>query len=108
MEKESLLFLKGLLKEIIVTEKSIKCMMQNEKAMKSGVKANMLVFSRRNHGTNNNYVLFIIRTNKMFPIEATDPNHIECFRSTSIQHLFSSPSFLNQLNAYSILSISVK
>lgn len=67
-------------------------MMQNKKAMKSGVKANTLVFTRRNHGTNNNYVLFIIRTNKMFPIEATDPNNIECFRSASIQHLFSSSS----------------
>lgn len=31
MKKEAVLFLKGLLKEIIVTEKSIKCMMQNKK-----------------------------------------------------------------------------
>lgn len=29
--REAVLFLKGLLKKIIVTEKSIKCMMQNKK-----------------------------------------------------------------------------
>lgn len=73
MEKESLLFLKGLLKEIIVTEKSIKCMMQNEKAMKSGVKANMLVFSRRNHGTNNNYVLFITSIDTLYLVSFSHP-----------------------------------
>lgn len=57
--------------------------------MKSGVKAGTIVFNRRNHGTNNNYVLFIIKTNKMFPIEATDPNNLECLRIIiSIQSLF--------------------
>lgn len=44
----------------------------------------------------------------MFPIEATDPNNVECFRITSTQGLFASPFFLNELKAYSILSISVK
>lgn len=82
-----MLFLKGLLKEIIVTEKSIKCMMQNKKAMKSGVKANTLVFTRRNHGTNNNYVLFIIRTNKMFPIEATDRSPQHCHPTANMNEL---------------------
>lgn len=57
--------------------------------MKSGVKASTSVFNRRNHGTNNNYVLFIMKTNKMFPIETTDPNNLECLRIiTSIRNLF--------------------
>lgn len=30
----------------------------------------------------------------MFPIEATDPNNVECFRITSVQGLFSSPILL--------------
>lgn len=48
--------------------------------MKSGVKASTVVINRGNHGTNNNYILFIIKTNKMFPIEATDPSLLEHFR----------------------------
>lgn len=69
--------------------KSIKQMMQNKKAMKSGIKTSTLVFNRGNHGSNSNYVIFIIKTNKMFPIEATDPNTLECLRITiSIQNLF--------------------
>lgn len=65
------------MKEIIVTGKSIKHMMQNKKVMKSQVKTSALGFNRENHGTNNNYVLSIIKTNKMFPIVATDPNNLE-------------------------------
>lgn len=57
--------------------------------MKSGVKTGTIVFNRRNHGTNNNYVLFIIETNKMFPLEVTDPSNWECWRIiTSIQSVF--------------------
>lgn len=57
--------------------------------MKSGVKTGTIVFNRRNHGTNNNYVLFIIKTNEMFPIEAADPNNLECLRIlTSIRTFF--------------------
>lgn len=78
------------MKEIIVTGKINKAHdAENTKAMKSGVKTGVLVFNRGDHGTNNNYVLFIIKTNKMFPIEATDPNNSECLRITvSIQNLF--------------------
>lgn len=72
--------------------------------MESGVKTTAIVFNRRNHGTNNNYVLFIIKTNKMFPIEATDPNNLKCLRIiASIQNLFF--FFLRQLNACGILLI---
>lgn len=59
------------------------------KAMKSGVKTGTIVFNRRNHGTNNNCVLFIIKTNKMLPLEVTDPNNLECWRIiTSIHSVF--------------------
>ena len=57
--------------------------------MKSGVKTGTIVFNRRNHGTNNNCVLFIIKTNKMLPLEVTDPNNLECWRIiTSIHSVF--------------------
>lgn len=48
--------------------------------MKSEVKASAVVFNRGNHGTDSNYVLSVIKTNKIFPIEATDPNNLECLR----------------------------
>ena len=57
------------MKEIIVTGKSIKHMMQNKKAMKSGIKTSTLVLNRGNHESNNNYVILIIKTNKMFILE---------------------------------------
>ena len=64
-------------------------MMQNKKAMKSGIKTSTLVLNRGNHESNNNYVILIIKTNKMFPIEATDPNKLERLRILiSIQNLF--------------------
>lgn len=57
--------------------------------MKSGVKTDTVVCNRRNHGTNNNYVLFIIETKKMFPLEVTDPRNWECWRIvTSIHSVF--------------------
>lgn len=57
--------------------------------MKPEVKASNIVFNRRNHGTNNNYVLFIIKANKVFPIESTDPTNLECLRiKTSIWNIF--------------------
>lgn len=72
--------------------------------MKSEVKAGTIMFNGRNHGTNNNYVLFIIKTNKMFPIEATDPDN------WVLENLNKHPEsfFESQFNAYGILSTQAK
>lgn len=62
--------------------------------MKSGVKTDTVVCNRRNHGTNNNYVLFIIETKKNVSIGShwsqelgvleNRNKHSQCFLTSSM------------------------
>lgn len=68
LKKEIHVVLKWLIEGNNSSGKISKRMTQN-KSNEVRVKTDTVVCNRRNHGTNNNYVLFIIETNKMFPLE---------------------------------------